>query len=126
MPYNPNMRVLVVDDFSTMRRIVRNILRQIGFNNVVEADDGTSAWEVLNRDKIDFIVSDWNMPQMTGIDLLRKVRASEQFADLPFLVVIGRSPAGKHIEAVQAKVSNYIVKPFTADTMKQKIDKIFP
>ena len=87
MPYNPNMRVLVVDDFSTMRRIVRNILRQIGFQNVVEADDGTSAWEVLNREKIDFIVSDWNMPQMTGIDLLRKVRASEQFANIPFLMV---------------------------------------
>ena len=87
MPYNPNMRVLVVDDFSTMRRIVRNILRQLGFQNVVEADDGTSAWEVLNREKIDFIVSDWNMPQMTGIELLRKVRSSEQFAAIPFLMV---------------------------------------
>ena len=70
MPYDPEMRVLIVDDFSTMRRIVRNILRQLGFNNVVEADDGTTAWEVLNREKIDFIVSDWNMPKMTGIDLL--------------------------------------------------------
>ena len=76
MPYDPNMRVLVVDDFATMRRIVKNILRQLGFNNVVEADDGTTAWEVLNKDKIEFIVSDWNMPKMTGIDLLRKVRAS--------------------------------------------------
>ena len=85
MPYNPNMRVLVVDDFSTMRRIVRNILRQIGFQNVVEADDGTSAWEVLNREKIDFIVSDWNMPQMTGIDLLRKVRAVNNLQIYRFL-----------------------------------------
>ena len=84
MPFNPNMRVLVVDDFATMRRIVRNILRQIGLVNVVEADDGTTAWEVLNREKIDFIVSDWNMPKMAGIDLLRKVRASEQFANTPF------------------------------------------
>lgn len=108
-----------------MRRIVRNILRQIGFQNVVEADDGTTAWEVLNREKIDFIVSDWNMPNMTGIDLLRKVRASEQFAHIPFLMVTAEAQQENIIEAVQAKVSNYIVKPFTADTMKQKIDKIF-
>lgn len=126
MPYNPNMRVLVVDDFSTMRRIVRNILRQLGFQNVVEADDGTSAWDFLNREKIDFIVSDWNMPQMTGIDLLRKVRSSEQFANIPFLMVTAEAQQENIIEAVQARVSNYIVKPFTADTMKQKIDKIFP
>ena len=126
MPYDPNMRVLVVDDFSTMRRIVKNILRQIGFNNVVEADDGTTAWDVLNRDKIDFIISDWNMPHMTGIDLLRKVRGSEEFADLPFLMVTAEAQQENIIEAVQAKVSNYIVKPFTAEVMKQKIDKIFP
>ena len=126
MPYDPNMKVLVVDDFSTMRRIVRNILRQLNLNNVVEADDGASAWDVLNREKIDFVVSDWNMPNMTGIDLLRKVRSSEQFADLPFLMVTAEAQQENIIEAVQAKVSNYIVKPFTADTMKQKIDKIFP
>ena len=126
MPYNPNMRVLVVDDFSTMRRIVKNILRQLGFNNVVEADDGTSAWEILNREKIDFIVSDWNMPQMTGIELLRRVRGSEQHAETPFLMVTAEAQQENIIEAVQAKVSNYIVKPFTAETMKQKIDKIFP
>ena len=126
MPFDPEMRVLIVDDFSTMRRIVRNILRQIGLNNVVEADDGTTAWDVLNREKIDFIVSDWNMPKMTGIELLRKVRSSEQFADIPFLMVTAEAQQENIIEAVQAKVSNYIVKPFTADTMKQKIDKIFP
>jgi two-component system chemotaxis response regulator CheY len=120
------MRVLVVDDFSTMRRIVKNILRQLGFNNVTEADDGTSAWEILNREKIDFIVSDWNMPQMTGIELLRRVRASEQHAEIPFLMVTAEAQQENIIEAVQAKVSNYIVKPFTAETMKQKIDKIFP
>ena len=125
MSYDTNMRVLIVDDFSTMRRIVRNILRQIGFNNVVEAHHATTAWDVLNREKIDFIVSDWNMPQMTGIDLLRKVRSSEQFADIPFLMVTAEAQQENIIEAVQAKVSNYIVKPFTADTMKQKIDKIF-
>lgn len=126
MPYDPNMRVLVVDDFSTMRRIVKNILRQIGFNNVVEADDGTTAWEVLNKDNIQFIVSDWNMPKMTGIELLRKVRASEEFVDIPFLMVTAEAQQENIIEAAQAKVSNYIVKPFTAETMKQKIDKIFP
>ena len=126
MPYDPNMRVLVVDYFSTMRRIVKNILRQLGFNNVVEADDGTTAWEVLNKDNINFIVSDWNMPKMTGIELLRKVRASEEFADIPFLMVTAEAQQENIIEAVQAKVSNYIVKPFTAETMKQKIDKIFP
>ncbi len=126
MPYNPNMRVLVVDDFSTMRRIIKNILRQLGLNNVVEADDGTTGWDVLNKDKIDFIISDWNMPQMTGIEFLRKVRASEEFADLPFLMVTAEAQQENIIEAVQAKVSNYIVKPFTAEVMKQKIDKIFP
>lgn len=126
MGYDTNMRVLVVDDFSTMRRIVKNILRQLGFTNVVEADDGTTAWEVLNKDHIDFIISDWNMPQMSGIDLLRKVRASEDFAHLPFLMVTAEAQQENIIEAARAKVSNYIVKPFTAETMKQKIDKIFP
>ncbi|EGY25485.1 response regulator [Desulfovibrio sp. A2] len=120
------MRVLVVDDFSTMRRIIKNILRQLGFTNVVEADDGTTAWEVLNKDRIDFVISDWNMPKMTGIELLRKVRASEEFADMPFLMVTAEAQQENVIEAVQARVSNYIVKPFTAETMKQKIDKIFP
>ena len=126
MAYDPNMRVLIVDDFSTMRRIVRNSLRQLGLNNVVDADDGTTAWDTINREKIDFIVSDWNMPKMTGIELLRKVRSSEQYADTPFLMVTAEAQQENIIEAVQAKVSNYIVKPFTADTMKQKIDKIFP
>ncbi|BBD07976.1 chemotaxis response regulator CheY [Desulfovibrio ferrophilus] len=125
MAYDKNMRVLVVDDFSTMRRIVKNILRQLGFNNIVEADDGSTAWEVLNKDKIDFIVSDWNMPELPGIDLLRKVRASEEFKDIPFLMVTAEGLQENIIEAVQAKVSNYIVKPFTAETLGQKIDKIF-
>ena len=126
MAYNKEMRILVVDDFSTMRRIIKNILRQLGFNNIIEADDGSTAWETLNKDKIDFIISDWNMPKMPGIELLRKVRSSEEFAALPFLMVTAEAQQENIIEAVQAKVSNYIVKPFTADTMKQKIDKIFP
>lgn len=126
MPYNPNMRVLIVDDFATMRRIIRNILRQLGFTNFVEADDGVAAWEILCREHIDFIVSDWNMPNMTGIDLLRKVRATEQTTRIPFLMVTAEAQQENIIEAVQARVSNYIVKPFTADTLRQKIDKIFP
>lgn len=125
MSQNPNMRILVVDDFSTMRKIVKNILRQLGYTNVVEADDGTTAWEVLNKDNIDFIVSDWNMPNMPGIDLLRKVRASEEYADIPFLMVTAEAQQENIIEAVQAKVSNYIVKPFTPETLAQKIDAIF-
>lgn len=125
MSYDTNMNVLVVDDFSTMRRIIKNILRQLGFTNVEEADDGTTAWERLNRGGIDFVISDWNMPQMTGIELLRKVRASEEFADIPFLMVTAEAQQENIIEAVQAKVSNYIVKPFTAETLGQKIDKIF-
>lgn len=125
MAYDPNMRILIVDDFSTMRRIIKNILRQLDLNNVVEADDGTTAWEVLNKDHIDFIISDWNMPQMTGIELLRKVRASEDFGNLPFLMVTAEAQQSNIIEAAQARVSNYIVKPFTAETLKQKIDKIF-
>ncbi|TVR01659.1 MAG: response regulator [Desulfovibrionales bacterium] len=125
MGYDKNMRVLVVDDFSTMRRIIKNILRQLGFTNIVEADDGTTAWEVLNKERIDFVISDWNMPKMTGIDLLRKVRASEEYADVPFLMVTAEGLQENIIEAVQAKVSNYIVKPFTPETLGQKIDKIF-
>ncbi len=125
MSYNKDMRVLVVDDFSTMRRIIKNILRQLGFTNIIEADDGTTAWETLNKDKIDFIISDWNMPKMAGIELLRKVRSSEEFGALPFLMVTAEAQQENIIEAVQAKVSNYIVKPFTAETLGQKIDKIF-
>ncbi len=125
MAYSKDMRILVVDDFSTMRRIIKNILRQLGFNDIVEADDGTTAWEILNRDKIDFVISDWNMPKMTGIELLRKVRGSEEFVKLPFLMVTAEAQQENIIEAVQAKVSNYIVKPFTAETLGQKIDKIF-
>lgn len=125
MAANKEMRILVVDDFSTMRRIIKNILRQLGFTNIVEADDGSTAWEILTKDKIDFVISDWNMPNMPGIELLRKVRASEEYAAMPFLMVTAEAQQENIIEAVQAKVSNYIVKPFTAETLGQKIDKIF-
>jgi two-component system chemotaxis response regulator CheY len=125
MPPNKDMRILVVDDFSTMRRIVKNILRQLEFTNIVEADDGTTAWETLNKDKIDFIVADWNMPKMSGLELLKKVRNSEEFQDMPFLMVTAEAQQENIIEAVQSGVSNYVVKPFTAETLEQKLSKIF-
>ncbi len=119
------MKILVVDDFSTMRRIIKNILRQLGYENIVEADDGTSAWELLRSEKIDFIISDWNMPQMSGIDLLKNVRNSEEWKNLPFLMVTAEGQKENVIEAVKNKVNNYIVKPFTPETLKEKIGKIF-
>ncbi len=125
MALNKNMRILVVDDFATMRRIIKNMLKQMGFTNIVDADDGTTAWEILNKDKIDFIISDWNMPKMSGIELLRKVRSHEEFQDIPFLMVTAEGQQENVIEAVQAGVSNYIVKPFTPEVFEQKIKKIF-
>lgn len=119
------MKVLVVDDFSTMRRIVKNILRQLGFENIVEADDGETAVTKLETERIDFVVSDWNMPKMSGLDLLKWVRSHEEFKDLPFLMVTAEAQKENILEAVKAQVSNYIVKPFTADVMLEKIEKIF-
>ncbi|MDR0356672.1 MAG: chemotaxis response regulator CheY [Deltaproteobacteria bacterium] len=126
MAYNKNMKVLVVDDFATMRRIVKNILRQLGINNISEAEDGVKAVAILEIDKFDLIISDWNMPNMTGIELLRHVRSTEHIKDIPFLMVTAEAQQENIIEAVKAKVSNYIVKPFTADTLNEKMEKIFP
>ena len=122
---DPKMSILVVDDFATMRRIVRNILKQLGYENIHEADDGASAVEVLKREKIQFIISDWNMPQMSGIELLKTVRASEEWKDLPFLMVTAEGQKENVIEAVKNKVNNYIVKPFTPEVLMEKISKIF-
>lgn len=120
-----NMKILVVDDFSTMRRIVKNILKQLGYSNIIEADDGSTALETLKKEKIDFIVSDWNMPKMTGLDLLKSVRGDDTLKAIPFLMVTAEAKKENITDAVQNGVSNYIVKPFTAETMKEKIDKIF-
>jgi len=120
-----SMKVLVVDDFSTMRRIMKNILKQIGFTNIFEADDGTTAIEELKKNKIDLIVSDWNMPKMTGIELLNHVRATDDYKTVPFLMVTAEAQKQNVIEAVQAGVSNYIVKPFTADQITDKLNKVF-
>ncbi len=122
---NFGMKVLVVDDFSTMRRIVKNTLRQIGFTNIEEAEDGQKAYDRLIVERFDFVVSDWNMPNMTGIDLLRKVRATPQIKDIPFLMVTAEAKQENIVEAIKAGVSNYIVKPFTVATLDEKVKKIF-
>jgi two-component system chemotaxis response regulator CheY len=119
------MKILVVDDFSTMRRIIKNLLRDLGFTNTVEADDGLTALPILKAGGIDFLVTDWNMPGMQGIDLLKAVRADEKLASLPVLMVTAETKREQIIEAAQAGVSGYVVKPFTAIILKEKIDKIF-
>ena len=120
-----NMKILIVDDFSTMRRIIKNLLRDLGFNNTQEADDGNTALPMLQSGSFDFLVTDWNMPGMTGIDLLKAVRADAKLASLPVLMVTAEAKKDQIIEAAQAGVNGYIVKPFTAITLKEKIDKIF-
>ncbi|MCF6247317.1 MAG: response regulator [Desulfobacula sp.] len=119
-----SIKILIVDDFATMRRILKNILKQLGFKNLVEADDGTTAWETLEGQRIDLIVSDWNMPKMTGLELLKKVRASDTHKATPFLMVTAEAQKQNVIEAVQAGVSNYVVKPFTAEAISDKLKKI--
>ena len=121
-----DMTVLIVDDFLTMRRIVRKILRDLQFENIIEAEDGTAAVEVLGAHKIDLIVSDWNMPKMTGLELLKHVRSQDTTKDLPFLMVTAEAQKENIVEAVKAKVSNYIVKPFTAATLEEILAKIVP
>ncbi|MHB1015852.1 MAG: response regulator [Desulfurivibrionaceae bacterium] len=125
MAADPSMKILVVDDFATMRRIVKNILTQLGFKNIIEADDGTTALNVLKSEKIGLIVSDWNMPKMTGLDLLKAVRADASMANTPFIMVTAEAQQDNIILAVKAKVSQYIVKPFTAETLSEKLNKIF-
>ncbi|MDD2685346.1 MAG: chemotaxis response regulator CheY [Gallionella sp.] len=120
-----NTKFLVVDDFSTMRRIVRNLLKELGFTNVQEAEDGVDALSKLRADKFDFVVSDWNMPNMTGIELLRAIRADATLKHLPVLMVTAEAKKENIIEAAQAGASGYVVKPFTAATLDEKLKKIF-
>ena len=122
---NKDMKILIVDDFSTMRRIIKNLLRDLGFTNTAEADDGQTALPMLQNGKFDFLVTDWNMPGMQGIDLLKNVRADPNLSDLPVLMVTAESKRDQIVEAAEAGVNGYIVKPFTAATLKEKIDKIF-
>jgi two-component system, chemotaxis family, chemotaxis protein CheY len=120
-----DMKILIVDDFSTMRRIIKNLLRDLGFNNTQEADDGNTALPMLQNGNFDFLVTDWNMPGMQGIDLLKAVRADPKLSTLPVLMVTAEAKKEQIVAAAQAGVNGYIVKPFTAATLKEKIDKIF-
>ncbi|QLI80382.1 MULTISPECIES: chemotaxis response regulator CheY [Chitinibacter] len=120
-----NMRFLVVDDFSTMRRIVRNLLKELGFTNVDEAEDGQVALHKLKNGQFEFVVTDWNMPNMTGIELLKAIRADAQLKHLPVLMVTAEAKKENIIEAATAGASGYVVKPFTAATLDEKLKKIF-
>ena len=119
------MKILIVDDFSTMRRIIKNLLRDLGFTNTAEADDGATALPMLQSGGFDFLVTDWNMPGMSGIDLLRAVRADAKLKHLPVLMVTAEAKRDQIIEAAQAGVNGYVVKPFTAQALKEKIEKVF-
>ena len=125
MPADPNMKILVVDDMSTMRRIVKNIMQQLGFANVEEAEHGQDALDKLRAESFGFVISDWNMPVMTGIELLRAIRADDKLKAIPVLMVTAEGQKGNIVEAIQAGVSNYIVKPFTAEVLQEKMNKIF-
>ncbi|TDQ48575.1 response regulator receiver protein [Permianibacter aggregans] len=125
MPIDKNMKILIVDDFSTMRRIIKNLLRDLGFTNTAEADDGATALPMLQAGSFDFLITDWNMPGMQGIDLLKAVRADDNLKTLPVLMVTAEAKREQIVEAAQCGVNGYIVKPFTAQTLEEKIGKIF-
>jgi two-component system chemotaxis response regulator CheY len=124
MSLNKNMRVVIVDDYTTMLRILRNLLRQLEINNVEEANDGDSAYLLMQKNPPDLVISDWNMAPVTGLDLLRKVRADAKLRHIPFIMVTAESKTENVIAAKQAGVSNYIVKPFNAETLRDKIEKV--
>lgn len=130
MALKANMKILVVDDMATMRKIIKNMLNKIGFTNIVEADDGATALPQVDSaielgEPFEFVISDWNMPHMSGLDFLKKLRSREDTKKLPFLMITAEAEQSNVVTAVQAGVSNYIVKPFSAQTLKEKIDKIF-
>jgi two-component system chemotaxis response regulator CheY len=122
---NKNMKILVVDDFSTMRRIIKNLLKDLGFANIQEADDGNTALPMLQQGDFDFVVTDWNMPGMQGIDLLRAIRADASLKHIPVLMVTAEAKKEQIVAAAQAGVNGYVIKPFTAATLKEKLAKIF-
>ena len=122
---NKNIRFLIVDDFSTMRRIVKNLLADLGFTNTAEAEDGSGALAMLRAESFDFVVTDWNMPVMTGIELLKAMRADDKLKALPVLMVTAEAKREQIIEAAQSGVNGYIIKPFTAQTLEEKLGKIF-
>lgn len=119
------IKILVVDDFKTMRRIIRNLLKELGFSNVTEAEDGSMALGLLKAEDFDLVISDWNMPRMEGIELLKRIREIEQLTQLPVLMITAEAKKEQVIEAAQHGVNGYIVKPFNAATLKEKIERIF-
>jgi len=125
MMADPKMKFLVVDDFSTMRRIVRNLLKELGYSNVDEAEDGAMALSKLKNEQFDFVISDWNMPVMNGLDMLKSIRADAALAKLPVLMVTAEAKKENIIAAAQAGANGYVVKPFTAATLDEKLGKIF-
>ena len=125
MPDRTSLKFLVVDDFSTMRRIVRNLLKELGFTNVEEAEDGAVALGKLREGNFEFVVSDWNMPNMDGLTLLQNVRGDARLKTLPFLMITAEAKKENIIAAAQSGASGYIVKPFTAATLSEKLAKIF-
>ena len=125
MALDTSIKVLVVDDFATMRRIVKGVLKQLGFSKIVEAQDGSDALDMLKKEEVGLIVSDWNMPNMTGLDLLKAVRGDESLKGIPFVMVTAEGMKENVVEAVKAGVSNYIVKPFTPETFSVRIQSVF-
>lgn len=123
--FDLKMKILVVDDFSTMRRIIKNILKQLGYENIEEAEDGVQGFSKLKGGGFNFVVSDWNMPNMDGLEMLRKIRSDTELKDLPVLMVTAEAEKDKVVAAIKAGVNNYVVKPFTAEILKEKMDKIF-
>jgi two-component system chemotaxis response regulator CheY len=119
-----DLKFLVVDDFSTMRRIIKNLLHDLGYSNVTEADDGKTALPMLQAGNFDFLITDWNMPGMPGLDLIKAVRADARLAKMPVLMLTAEAKREQIIEAAQAGVNGYVIKPFTAETLKEKLDKI--
>jgi len=122
---DPKTKFLVVDDFSTMRRIVRNLLKELGYADVDEAEDGVQALQKLRSEKFDFVVTDWNMPNMDGLELLKQIRADATLSILPVLMVTAEAKKENIIAAAQAGANGYVVKPFTAATLDEKLSKIF-
>jgi two-component system chemotaxis response regulator CheY len=123
---NRNINILVVDDFSTMRRIIRNILRELGFHNILEAADGASALSILATGSVDLLVTDWNMPGMPGLELLKRVRESNVYGSMPVLMLTAEAKREQIVEAARAGANGYIIKPFTTATLKSKIEMLFP
>ncbi len=122
---DPNIRILVVDDMATMRRIIKGLLNQLGYKNIEEAEDGKVALQKLKSQQFDFVVTDWNMPNMTGLELVQEIRKDPELKHLPVLMVTAEAKKENVLMAIKAGVNNYIVKPFTAEVLKEKMEKIF-